>query len=97
MFKNEIKLNLQVKLLEESINQNQVVKLEMYPHIKLFFLKKKNLKERMIYLLLLLTLYIVHKNGYYLAIISTMVETDNPAKEIQTSMDIFEPVFETFD
>ena len=39
----------------------------------------------------------VCKKGYYLAIISTMVETENPTAEIQPAMDVIGPVLETFD
>ena len=39
----------------------------------------------------------VCKKGYYLAIISTVAETDNPIEEIKPAMDIVGPVLETFD
>ena len=39
----------------------------------------------------------VCKKGYYLAIVSTMAETDDPIKEIQPAMDCLGPVLETFD
>ena len=41
--------------------------------------------------------YLVCKRGYYLAIISTIVERSNPSDEIQPAMDIISPVLETFD
>ncbi len=39
----------------------------------------------------------VCKKGYYLAIISTMVETDDPVKEIQPAMEVVGTVLESFD
>ena len=39
----------------------------------------------------------VCKKGYYLAIISTNVETDNPAAEIEVAMNLIGPVLEKFD
>ena len=39
----------------------------------------------------------VCKKGYYLAIISTMVETDNPNEEIKPAMEVIGPVLEQFD
>ena len=39
----------------------------------------------------------VCKKGYYLAIISTMVESDKPEAEIQPAMDIIGPILEIFD
>ena len=39
----------------------------------------------------------VCKKGYFLAIISTMVETDNPAKEIEPAMNIIGKPLEIFD
>ena len=39
----------------------------------------------------------VCKKGYYLAIISTMCETDNPANEIQPAMNVIGPTLEQFD
>ena len=39
----------------------------------------------------------VCKKGYYLAIISTIAETDKPIEEIQLAMDVVGPVLETFD
>jgi len=39
----------------------------------------------------------VCKKGYYLAIISTMAETDNPVEEIKPAMDVIGPVLEQFD
>ena len=39
----------------------------------------------------------VCKKGYYLAIISTMAETDDPVKEIQPAMDVIGPTLEQFD
>ena len=39
----------------------------------------------------------VCKKGYYLAIISTMVETDNPEKEIELAMNVIGKPLETFD
>ena len=39
----------------------------------------------------------VCKKGYYLAIISTMAETDNPVDELKPAMEIVGPVLETFD
>ena len=39
----------------------------------------------------------VCKKGYYLAIISTMAETDNPIEEIKPAMEVIGPVLEQFD
>lgn len=39
----------------------------------------------------------VCKKGYYLAIISTLVETGNPAEEIKPAMDVIGPTLEQFD
>ena len=39
----------------------------------------------------------VCKKGYYLAIISTVAETDKPIEEISLAMDVVGPVLETFD
>ena len=38
----------------------------------------------------------VCKKGYYLGIISTMVETDDPASELKPAFDIIGDVLETF-
>ena len=54
----------------------------MLHHAKLFFLNY---------------IHCVCKKGFFLAIISTMAETNAPVKEIQTAMDIIGPVLETFD
>ncbi len=39
----------------------------------------------------------VCKKGYYLAIVSTMVETANPVEEIKPAMDVIGPTLEQFD
>lgn len=38
----------------------------------------------------------VCKKGYYVAIISTTVETQNPEKEIQIAFDLIGPVIDKF-
>ena len=50
-----------------------------------------------IFIAVLNSTHCVCKKGIYLAIISTNVETNDPAKEIQPAMDIIGPVLETFD
>jgi Rab GDP dissociation inhibitor len=50
-----------------------------------------------IFIAVLNSTHCVCKKGYYLAIISTMVETDNPKEEIQPAMDIIGTPLETFD
>jgi Rab GDP dissociation inhibitor len=50
-----------------------------------------------IFIAVLNSVHCVCKKPYYLCIISTMVETNNPAEEIKVAMDIVGPVLEVFD
>ena len=50
-----------------------------------------------IFIAVLNSTHSVCKKGYYLAIISTNVETDNPAAEIEVAMNLIGPVLEKFD
>ena len=50
-----------------------------------------------IFIAVLNSTHSVCKKGYFLAIISTNVETDDPVKEIEPAMNIIGPVLETFD
>ncbi len=61
-------------------------------------LPQKQIKRKNdIFIAVLNFTHCVCKKGYYLAIISTMAETDNPAQEIQPAMDIIGPTLEQFD
>jgi len=49
-----------------------------------------------IFIVVLNFTHCVTKKGYYIAIISTMVETDDPASELKPAFDIIGSVLETF-
>ena len=38
----------------------------------------------------------VCKSGYYVAVISTLVETEDPEKELKPALDLLSPVLEKF-
>jgi Rab GDP dissociation inhibitor len=67
------------------------------PSCQIILPQKQIKRKNDIFIAVLNYTHCVCKKGYYLAIISTMVETDNPTQEIQPAMEIVEPVLETFD
>lgn len=61
-------------------------------------LPQKQIKRKNdIFIAVLNSTHSVCKKGYYLAIISTMAETDDPIKEIEPAMKVVGDVLETFD
>ena len=67
------------------------------PSCQIILPQKQIKRQNDIFIAVLNYTHCVCKKGYFLAIISTMAETDNPEKEIEPAMDIIGPVLEKFD
>ena len=59
--------------------------------------QKQVQRKNDIFIAVLNSTHSVCKKGYYLAIVSTMVETNNPEAELEPAMNIIGPVLEKFD
>ena len=59
--------------------------------------QKQVKRKNDIFVAVLNSTHSVCKKGYYLAIVSTMVETDKPETELEPAMEIIGPVLEKFD
>ena len=59
--------------------------------------QKQVKRKNDIFIAVLNSTHSVCKKGYYLAIVSTMVETDKPEVELEPAMEIIGPVLEKFD
>ena len=59
--------------------------------------QKQVKRKNDIFIAVLNSTHSVCKKGYYLAIVSTMVETDKPEAELEPAMEIIGPVLEKFD
>ena len=59
--------------------------------------QKQVKRKNDIFVAVLNSTHSVCKKGYYLAIVSTMVETDKPEAELEPAMEIIGPVLEKFD
>ena len=79
------------------ILDHPIAKTGEVPSCQIILPQKQINRKNDIFIAVINYTHCVCKKGYYLAIISTMVETDNPAQEIQPAMSIVEPVLETFD
>jgi RAB protein geranylgeranyltransferase component A len=110
MSRSTIKSNPREKLSDAYVSwTTQSLKLRMSPLAKLSSLRDKSadrtvnyIRQKLIITLLdifIATLNYTHcvcKKGYYLGIISTMVETSDPTSELRPAFDVIGEVLETF-
>jgi RAB protein geranylgeranyltransferase component A len=106
MSKNWEKSNQKAKLSDAYVSWITLSQKQRTCHLyKSSFLKDKSRDKTVITkIFIILDIFIavlnythcVCKKGYYLAIISTMVETDDPASELKPAFDIIGDVLETF-
>ena len=79
------------------ILDHPIPKTKDVPSCQIILPQKQINRKNDIFIAVINYTHCVCKKGFFLAIISTMVETNEPEKEIQPAMDIIGPVLETFD
>ena len=79
------------------ILDHPIPKTNVVASFQIIFPQKQIKRNNDIFIAVINFTHCVCKKGYFLAIVSTMAETDDPIKEIQPAIEILGPVLETFD